>query len=76
MDISKNSIILVSIVQVLLFFFFVLNILYFRALDTKEMATIEGIFLAIVALLLFINSYIQTDQSYFNGKKENQRKYD
>ena len=76
MDISKNSVYLFFIGQILVLIVFIFDLFYFQVLDTIGYVTIEGVFLAIVIMGLFIKSYIQTDQSYFNGKKENQRKYD
>lgn len=75
MDISKNLVVLIVIGQILLIFGFIADLFFFHILETNGLLTVEGIFLALVIILLFIKSYIKTDESYFNGKKENQRKY-
>ena len=76
MDIWKNFVYLFLIGQILVLIGFILDFFYFHLLDTNGYITVEGAFLVIVIIGLFIKSYVQTDQSYFNGKKENQRKYD
>lgn len=76
MDISKNLFILVIAGQILFLIGAFLDLLFFHVLKNNEFIELEVIFLAVVIIALFVKSYMNIEESYFNGKKENQRKYD